>query len=379
MASKPFPDLRRGVWLMKWKPDPTGNWKTENLGKDPRLLSSRPPTKPPQVVIDRHREFEEIEYRVKHGLSVGPVRAKPLETYIAGAVEAFESTHKAGSTKQLKRHTERFEAWAAARGITTVQGVTRAICRDYLEHRIAEVSHDTLRTEMRYLMTVWSRAFVDGLIVANPWSKSKIPGKSTRSDPVFWSEEEVLKIAEACAKPWQSDLVMVLANTGLRISTALAMRWDWLDWATGIITIPREAAALREGVKTSYETMVNGMSRDVLQRRFAESDSPLVFPNPYRDHGEIPYDSARGAIARAIEKAGVKAGTPHDLRHSYARIMDRRGIPASVIQAQLGHTTATMTRLYTSSSAEEAARHLENFGVGKPPTLPSGDPSPPQA
>jgi integrase len=172
---------------------------------------------------------------------------------------------------------------------------------------------------------------------------------------------------------------MVLANTGLRISTALAMRWDWLDWATGVITIPREAAALREGVKTAYETVVNGTSRDVLQRRFAESNSPLVFPNPYRDHGEIPYDSAREAIARAIKKADVKTGTPHDLRHSYARIMDRRGIPASVIQAQLGHTTATMTRLYTSSSAEEAARHLENFGVGKPSSPTEADPSPPQA
>lgn len=378
MASKPYPDKRRGIWLMKWKPDPTGKWTVENLGKDPRLKGARPPSKPPQFVIDRHREFEEMEYRAKHGLAAGPARAKGLSGYIAGYIEAFAGSHKAGSVKQLRRHAARFEAFATGRGVTSVQGVTRAICRDYLESRISEIAHDTLKTEMRFLSPIWSRAVDDGLMIQNPWSRQKVPGKSTRSEPVFWSGEEVAAIAAHTSKPWQSDLVLVLANTGIRISTALAMRWDWIDWPSGVITIPRAFAVEKEGVKTSYRVAMNRVSRDILQRRLgASKGEALVFPNPYRGGGEVPYDSAREAIARAIRRAGVKDGTPHDLRHSYARALDRAGVPASVVQAQLGHTNATTTRIYTAASAEEAARFLEDFGVGGEPTLPPCPDQPP--
>src|SRR5262245_24133425 len=226
MASKPYADVRRGTWLMKWRPDPAGPWRTVTLGNDARLKGARPPAKPPQFVLDRAKEFEEAEYRAKHGMGTGPTRAKGLAGYLAGYAETFATTHKAGSTRQLRRHIATFEAFATERGATSVQGVTRAICRDYLEARIAVVSHDTLRTEMRYLMPIWSRAVEDGLMSVNPWARLKVPGKSTRSDPVFWSGEEVDRIVANCSKPWQADLVRVLANTGLRISTALAMRWD---------------------------------------------------------------------------------------------------------------------------------------------------------
>src|SRR5438128_1908859 len=119
MASAPYADKRRGVWLMKWKPDPTGKWKVENLGKDPKLLGVRPPAKPPQFVTDRAREFEEMEYRARHGLSAGPVRAKGLAGYLASYVEAFAGIHKAGSVRQLRRHVAGFRAFVEGRGVNS--------------------------------------------------------------------------------------------------------------------------------------------------------------------------------------------------------------------------------------------------------------------
>jgi integrase len=366
MASKPYPDHKRGVWLQKYKPDPAGPWVRVTLGKDPRLKGPRPPRTPPQAVIDRAQGFAEVEYRAKHGLSAGPARAKGLAAYLDAYCEAFAASHKPGSVKQVRRHVARFAEFCAGRGVASVQAVTRPVCRDYLEWRIASVAHDTLRTEMRYLGPIWSRAVEDGLMVANPWSRLKVPGKSTRSDPTFWSDEDVARIAAHAAKPWQSDLVLVLANTGLRISTALAMRWAWIDWTAGVIRIPAAEAAHRAGVKTAYPLALNRTSRDVLQRRRAVSragDDGLVFLNPLKGGGVVPYDSAREAIARAISRAGVKAGTPHDLRHTYARMLSRHA-PANVVQSQLGHHAAATTRIYTDLSAEDVARELENFGVG---------------
>lgn len=365
MASKPYPDKKRAQWLMKYRPAPDGPWVRVSLGKDERLRLGRTP-KPPQFVIDRQREFAEIEYAAKHGIALPKSRAKGLAGYADGYLEAFAKTHKSSSAKQARRHILDFVEWLRGRGVDTVQGVTRSLCRDYLESRLGSVSHNTLRTEVGYVSPLWSRAEEDGLIARNPWHKLAVPGKSKRSLPTFWSGEEIARIAAACTKSWQGDLVLLLANTGLRISTALMMEWEWVRWRDGLIVIPADAAQATDGVKTSYTCAINRVARDVLQKRqfVAKGGGGLVFPNPYKAGEPAPYTTARGAINRAIKVAGVTPGTAHDLRHSCGRAMERAGIPASIIQAQLGHRSAAMTRVYTDATAEEAGRYLDDFGVG---------------
>jgi integrase len=107
------------------------------------------------------------------------------------------------------------------------------------------------------------------------------------------------------------------------------------------------------------------VARDVLTRRLATSKgSKLVFPNPMGDGGVIGYDTARAAIARAIARAKVRPGTAHDLRHSYGRALALAGVPITVIQSQMGHTNLKMTQRYTATGAVDAAKFLEDFGVG---------------
>lgn len=357
MASKPFFDARRSRWVMKYKPDPDGPWVRVTLCKH----KGKPTAKPPQEALDRHEDFAEIEYRAKNGLGAAPVRAKGLAAYLHGYANSQGLSARSGSNKQLKRHIGTFIEFAEGRAITSIQGVTKAICREYLEERIKQVAHSSLKTERGYLVGAWSRAVEDGLMVANPWVGVDIPGKPKEVEVTFWSGEEIGKIAAACSKPWQADLVLVLANTGLRISTGLAMAWDWIDWGDGEIAIPVGV----ENVKTSYPLSIGRVALDVLQRRYATSTgSPLVFPNPLGDGGVVGYPSARAAIDRAIKKAKVKHGTCHDLRHSCARNMILAGIPITIVQRQLGHTTLAMTARYTSADAASSARFVAEFGVG---------------
>lgn len=366
MASDPFPDKRRCTWRMKYKPDPAGPWITVTLGKDPRLAADKPPKSPPMAIQDRARELADIEYRAKMGLVAAPARAKSLAVYLEDYAIARKATLKPGSHRQLVKAIDRFRDFVTERKVTTVQGLDRPLCRDYLEWRITQVSHDTLKTEMRYLSPIWSRAIEDKLVLANPWSRLKVPGKSTRSEPTYWTPEEVARIADHASKSWHSDLILVLANTGLRISTALAMRWRWIDWPTGVIRVPAEAAAHEPGVKTAYALALNGLARTILQRRHfaARSEDSLVFPNPLKAGKPVPYDSARDAIERAILRSGVPKGTPHDLRHTYARLLSKHA-PANVVQSQLGHSAAATTQIYTRLSAEQVAVELEGFSVGE--------------
>lgn len=278
---------------------------------------------------------------------------------MAKYLDAFRATHDAGSTKQAARHVRTFRGFAEQRGITNLQGVTRSVCRDYLEARAAKVSPATLRTERGYLQPIWTRAVEDGLVAVNPWAGVKVPGKVVPSRPTFWSGDQVRAIAAACARPWQKDLVLLLANTGIRISAALAIRWGWIDWERGTITIPRDHSKSGK----PYTVALARVARDVLQRRRTEGTGDLVFPNP-RGGGVISYDAARDAINRAIKKAQVPHGTPHDLRHSYARALALSGMPLNVVQAQLGHAALAMTQKYVDVTEKEAARFVENWGIG---------------
>lgn len=356
MASKPFFIASRNTWVIKYRPDPAGPWKTETLCKHHEpWTKGRPPKKPPQVAIDRAKEFAELEYRAKHGMGKGPSRAKGLAGYLDSYLETYRTSHDGHSTKQMARHIRRFTEFADGAGVGTLQEVNRALCRNYLESRYkAGASHETLRTERGYLIGIWSRAIADELLTANPWTDVKPPGKPKPGTWTFWTPDEIKQIADRCARPWQQDAVLVMGHTGLRISTALAMAWTWIKWTDGVILIPRG-----EGIKTQYTHCLGEVARSTLERIQMASESDLVFPNPIDGRSSNPSDTLREAIGRAIELAGVKPGTPHDLRHSYARNLVRSGVPITVVQKQLGHTTLGMTMRYCSADEENVREAIE--------------------
>ena len=74
MASNPYPDRRnnRGVWRMKYRPDPGGPWVTVTLGYDDRPAGSEKNKsfRVPDHIEAKAREFREKEYRARYGLAM---------------------------------------------------------------------------------------------------------------------------------------------------------------------------------------------------------------------------------------------------------------------------------------------------------------------
>ena len=52
---------------------------------------------------------------------------------------------------------------------------------------------------------------------------------------------------------------------------------------------------------------------------------------------------AKNVIARACKAAGIPHFHPHDLRHRYASVKLREGVPVTDLAAQLGHSKKSMT------------------------------------
>lgn len=374
MASKPWFDSARNMWYCKYKPDPNGKWVKQPLGKHLTPWSKgRPPQKPPQGVTDRHAQFAEIEYRAKHGLSPAPARAKGLDLYVQDYLAVYRGSREPGSIKHMERYVRRFLEFATLAGITSIAAVSRTTCRTYLEERFkGGAGHDTLVTEKGYLSGIWKQAIEDRLITENPWRNVHPPGAPKKMDWTFWSDAEIRKIAECCFRPWQTDLVLLLGCTGLRISTAMAMAWTWIDWGQSVISIPKGP-----DIKTQYDHVLGSDARDILERRLiGAGGDTLVFQHPAKHGGIIPTDSARHAIENAVIKAGVKVGTPHDLRHSYARNLVLAGVPITVVQRQLGHTTLSMTMRYCLADEDNVKAALDKLAASRSIQSSQSNPSP---
>jgi integrase len=54
-------------------------------------------------------------------------------------------------------------------------------------------------------------------------------------------------------------------------------------------------------------------------------------------------DVAKNVMARACKAAGIPHFHPHDLRHRYASVKLREGVPVTDLAAQLGHLKKSMT------------------------------------
>jgi integrase len=364
MASHPYIDPRRGDWYMKYKPVPHGPWVRVKLGRHPMPFPrDKPPRKPPHRIIERAAEFAEIEWRAKHRLPTAGHVQKSLrdysETYLAG----FAATHREGSTTQANRNVRRFVAFAEQRQANSIQAVTRALCRDFMERRLGEgATSRSIKTERSYIAPMFARALIDELILSNPWTGLKVPGRDTEHFPTYWTSGQVAAIASAADRPWMRDLVIFLANTGIRISAALAARWDWIDFDRRVIEVPAEF----DKAGKSYRAILTKFLRETLDEMRVRKSGPLLFPN--RDGKPRLYLTAAKAFERAVKKAQVPRGTFHDLRHTFGRLL-MMDAPAHVVRAALGHGSLAMTDRYTKIDGELASRAVQGFSVGGEPVV----------
>lgn len=151
----------------------------------------------------------------------------------------------------------------------------------------------------------------------------------------------------------------VMAFAALRVSEALALRWQDVDFEQAMLNVP--------GTKTAASAQPVPMTGDlVAELRAHRSRNPglgeaLVFSTT---NGR-PQD--RHNVARAIRVAGDAAGlnppglkkvAPHDLRHSCAALLLAAGVPAPKVAAVLRHADARVTLMVYAGLVESQRSEL---------------------
>jgi integrase len=237
-----------------------------------------------------------------------------------------------------------------------------------------EVSPTTLAKHLRQLAACLESAVAEGLLTENPCKKlpkAQKP-KPRKKRPAYFTDSELVRLwPELTSRSVYLAICKLATTTGLRHGELAGLTWDDVELGEGELHIRQQftGGQLVDVTKDNEPRVVDLVpaARALLEGWFTETgDDGLVFENELG--GYVDNSRTRKVLYAAMERAGIprigeRGGTRdfHSFRHTYARVALEHGAQLEWVQAQLGHSSITLTRdLYGhwSRKAEKVAAEL---------------------
>ena len=267
-----------------------------------------------------NRGVREFVGRGRHE-EVAPAAVRAVEEISSARLDRAKTTHslaRVGAELVVRKEREGKAASYTVKlkrtknyilpGLGTETPV-EAVTRDDLKRFRQEISQGDLelRTCNRILVTI--RQVLKLAEDAGYCDLPPLPRNFPESLKDVWKRWQILDPAQITTMlgfvpPEVRPLFAYLANTGLRVGTALLTEVSWIDWSNHLVRYP--ASAMKGGRPHSVE--LNGPAEAALRQAIESSPSK---PFPYS------YWFALSRWTAAREKAGFPDLRIHDLRHSF--------------------------------------------------------------
>jgi len=162
------------------------------------------------------------------------------------------------------------------------------------------------------------------------------------------TDAELVKIWNALRDDDYGDIVRLLTLTLCRLSEIGGLRWDEIDFATGLIRLP--AARTKTGI--ARDVPMSASVRQMLERRHQRADGsrPPVFGT-----GQGGFSGWSRAKRELDRRAGVTGWVIHDLRRYGSTTLNNEGIALPhIIESCLGHAVGDrVARTYNLAVYQE--------------------------
>jgi integrase len=240
----------------------------------------------------------------------------------------------------------------------------------------------------------WVFANVSQGVPLPSYSKS-IAELKLRVDDLYLSQDELnqfLVVAKTIEGTNMFGIMLTLAYTGMRISEALGLTIEDLDFEKNEIAVYKQVYVEDGKTARDFEitTTKTETRRDVRVpthvmdalleiskanaevRKYAKVSIKEHFLFTYLKPGSfgVPfrYEYVNDHIKRIAEKAGIKKKvTTHRFRHTQVSLLAQANVPIEVIQERVGHADEKTTKLIylhvTKDSKEQAVDALEELLV----------------
>ncbi|SJN37521.1 Phage integrase [Microbacterium esteraromaticum] len=253
------------------------------------------------------------------------------------------------------------------------------------------LSANTVHKAHVVLGAILDAAIEDGHIATNPAKRKAAKAPTTnqmraeKPELVTWTADQLAALLAWDRDEKQDELFAlwwVIANTGMRRSEALALKWNDLNTITSQISI-RRAINTEDWTKTKTTKTGNARVIDIdaatvkvlasykvaraeLSFGLAKTDAYIFGDDDGQprspDAMTSRWDRRLKWAAKVKKFEHLPRVTLKGLRHTHATILMELGIPPKVVQERLGHSTITTTmNIYSHVTPTLQKNAVEQF------------------
>lgn len=230
------------------------------------------------------------------------------------------------------KHT--WKALEARFGEQEAKAISVDDCRAHTgERRKAGIKDGTIHTELGHLRMVLKWAENNGIIDRAPHIER--PAKPEPKD-YYITREEAKRLMEGAKVAHIALAIRLMLATGARVSAALELTWDRVDFERGMINLRNPFDRSRRKGRATIP--MNELLKTELLHAKSIALSPFV----------IEWAGSKvGSIKKGLKAAAIAANlpdvSPHVLRHSAAVWLVEDGHSMSEVAQFLGHSNTRMT------------------------------------
>ena len=216
----------------------------------------------------------------------------------------------------------------------------------------------------RTLKAAFSKAVIWEYLNENPFSKIKIP-KRVKSLPIFISEEEFQKILDQTNNRMMREIFTVAFYTGMRQGEILNMKWKWINFDNGIITVTNsdiyKTKSKKDRIIPMSKKALWALKHRVNYSKNTESEDYVFYR---RSSLKLNENYVSKMFKKMVRKTNIDERVHfHTLRHSFASMLVQKGVSLYVVKEILGHEDLSTTQIYShlqSENLSQAVSFLDN-------------------
>jgi integrase len=202
----------------------------------------------------------------------------------------------------------------------------------------------------------------------NPVKKKRASTKkdtAQKSTIKYFKKEQVDKILKDAKKHRYGNYVQFPMYTGLRIGELVTIKWLDIDLKNSLITVvtastriekgreeqePKGGRVRTIGINAEFRAVLDKMPKEGTYVFEVKTNKPMS-PSTYAKRYKAFFD-----------ETGNHYLSPHKCRHTYGTYMLRGGADIRSVQESLGHSSVSVTEMYTHTDTDDIKNSASKLG-----------------
>lgn len=203
------------------------------------------------------------------------------------------------------------------------------------------------------------------MVWRNPYTSKRLKAPKLVEEPLEpVPDEDIKKMMDSCDNTIRGlrnkAILMILTDTGVRVSELTNMMLTDVDWRTRTIVVTHGKGGKPRSVFFCNDTK----KALVAYLRKREDIVPNLFATykyKWREAGSISYTAMRDIIRDIAKAASVPTPTLHSFRRTFAITTLRNGIDIFTLQRLMGHADLQVLRRYLRQTTTDLKAAHDKF------------------